>query len=110
MVEILTGHDIEVRFDRPCALQIDGETIPECDFLQRPRGRPCAGLTEKTAGVCIPPADGVSKKPRRVAGPRQANQIGSFSPAGVYVGENTAQSRQCADRPAKADDRARSGL
>ena len=27
MVEILTGHDIEVRFDRPCALQIDGETI-----------------------------------------------------------------------------------
>ena len=29
MVEILTGHDIEVRFDRSCALQIDGETIPE---------------------------------------------------------------------------------
>ena len=27
MVEILTGHDIEVRFDSPCALQIDGETI-----------------------------------------------------------------------------------
>ena len=27
MVEILTGHDIEVRFDRSCALQIDGETI-----------------------------------------------------------------------------------
>lgn len=28
IVEILTGHDITVRFDRPTALQIDGETIP----------------------------------------------------------------------------------
>lgn len=27
MVEILTGHTIEVKFDRPTALQIDGETI-----------------------------------------------------------------------------------
>ena len=27
MVEVLEGHDISVRFDRPCALQIDGETI-----------------------------------------------------------------------------------
>lgn len=27
MVEILVGHDIHVVFDRPCALQIDGETI-----------------------------------------------------------------------------------
>lgn len=27
MVEVLTGHDIRVSFDRPCALQIDGETI-----------------------------------------------------------------------------------
>lgn len=26
-VEILTGHEIAVRFDRPAALQIDGETI-----------------------------------------------------------------------------------
>ncbi len=27
MVEILTGHDVSVRFDAPTALQIDGETI-----------------------------------------------------------------------------------
>lgn len=27
MVEVLTGHDIHVSFDRPCALQIDGETV-----------------------------------------------------------------------------------
>ena len=27
MIEILTGHEITVEFDRPCALQIDGETI-----------------------------------------------------------------------------------
>lgn len=29
MVEVLVGHDIEVEFDTPCALQIDGETILE---------------------------------------------------------------------------------
>lgn len=28
MVEVLTGHDITVEFDRPTAIQIDGETIP----------------------------------------------------------------------------------
>ena len=27
MVTVLTGHDIRVEFDRPTALQIDGETI-----------------------------------------------------------------------------------
>ena len=27
MVEVLTGHEITVKFDRPCALQIDGETV-----------------------------------------------------------------------------------
>ena len=27
MVQVLTGHEITVQFDRPCALQIDGETI-----------------------------------------------------------------------------------
>jgi len=27
MVEVITGHEIEVRFDRPTPLQIDGETI-----------------------------------------------------------------------------------
>lgn len=27
MVEVLVGHDIEVEFDTPCALQIDGETV-----------------------------------------------------------------------------------
>lgn len=27
MVEVMTGKDITVRFDRPTALQIDGETI-----------------------------------------------------------------------------------
>ena len=26
-VEVLTGHDITIEFDRPTALQIDGETI-----------------------------------------------------------------------------------
>lgn len=26
-VEVLTGHDIKVEFDKPCALQIDGETL-----------------------------------------------------------------------------------
>lgn len=29
MVSILTGHDVTVAFDRPTALQIDGETIPD---------------------------------------------------------------------------------
>ena len=28
MAEVLTGHDITVEFDRPTAIQIDGETIP----------------------------------------------------------------------------------
>ena len=27
MVTILTGHEVTVEFDRPCALQIDGETV-----------------------------------------------------------------------------------
>ncbi|MBQ8739336.1 MAG: diacylglycerol kinase family protein [Clostridia bacterium] len=27
MIEVLTGHEITVEFDEPCALQIDGETI-----------------------------------------------------------------------------------
>ena len=27
MVKVLTGHEIRVEFDRPAALQIDGETI-----------------------------------------------------------------------------------
>ena len=27
MVEVLTGHEITVKFDCPCALQIDGETV-----------------------------------------------------------------------------------
>ena len=29
MVEILTGHEIKVEFDRPTPLKIDGETIPD---------------------------------------------------------------------------------
>lgn len=29
MVEIYQGHEIKVQFDRPCALQVDGETIPD---------------------------------------------------------------------------------
>ena len=29
MVEVLTGHNIRVEFDRPTPLQIDGETIPD---------------------------------------------------------------------------------
>jgi diacylglycerol kinase family enzyme len=28
VVEVLTGQDITVEFDRPAPLQIDGETIP----------------------------------------------------------------------------------
>ncbi len=27
MVEVMTGHEVTVRFDTPCALQIDGETV-----------------------------------------------------------------------------------
>lgn len=27
MVDIIQGHDIHVSFDRPCPLQVDGETI-----------------------------------------------------------------------------------
>jgi diacylglycerol kinase family enzyme len=27
MVEVMTGHNVTVRFDKPCALQIDGETV-----------------------------------------------------------------------------------
>ena len=29
VVEVLTGQDITVEFDRPAPLQIDGETIPD---------------------------------------------------------------------------------
>ena len=29
MVEVLTGHDIRVEFDRPTPPQIDGETVPD---------------------------------------------------------------------------------
>lgn len=29
MVEVLTGHRIQVEFNRPTPLQIDGETIPD---------------------------------------------------------------------------------
>ena len=27
MVKVFTGKEITVKFDRPCALQIDGETV-----------------------------------------------------------------------------------
>ena len=27
MVSVMTGKEIEVKFDKPCALQIDGETV-----------------------------------------------------------------------------------
>lgn len=40
MVEILTGHEVKVEFDRPCALQIDGETI--------------LGVTEYTVRAKVP--------------------------------------------------------
>ena len=92
MVEILTGHDIEVRFDSPCALQIDGETIRNVTSYSVHAGVRAGVLHKKTAGVCIPPADGVSKKPRRVRRPQAANQIGSFSPAACTSEKNTAQS------------------
>lgn len=42
MVEVLTGHEITVKFDRPCALQIDGETI--------------LGVTEYTVTSKVPAA------------------------------------------------------
>ena len=42
MVEVLTGHEITVKFDRPCALQIDGETI--------------LGVTEYTVTSRVPAA------------------------------------------------------
>ncbi len=31
MVEVITGHEIEVRFGRPTPLQVDGETIPDVE-------------------------------------------------------------------------------
>lgn len=34
MVSIFTGHEIAVTFDRPMALQIDGETIPGVSSYQ----------------------------------------------------------------------------
>lgn len=40
MVEVLSGHDITVEFDRPTAIQIDGETI--------------RGVTKYSARACIP--------------------------------------------------------
>ena len=40
MSEVLTGHEIKVEFDRPCALQIDGETI--------------LGVTEYSVSATVP--------------------------------------------------------
>ena len=40
MVEILTGKEIKVEFDKPTALQIDGETV--------------LGVTEYTAKAAVP--------------------------------------------------------
>lgn len=44
MAQILTGHEVTVEFERPCALQIDGETI-----LDVKRYTVCAGVPAKTA-------------------------------------------------------------
>ena len=27
MIKVITGNEVEVRFSRPCAVQIDGETV-----------------------------------------------------------------------------------
>ena len=35
MVDIRTGHEVRVVFDRPCALQIDGETVKNTEYTVR---------------------------------------------------------------------------
>lgn len=54
MVDILTGHEIHVKFETPCALQIDGETI--------------LGVTEYTAHA---------RKPRETADKHPAEETAS---------------------------------
>lgn len=50
MVEVLTGHDIRVEFDRPTALQIDGETIVGVTAYEA-HGRPKTAQSTAAAEV-----------------------------------------------------------
>lgn len=50
MVEILQGHNITVEFDRPTALQIDGETIPNVtEYSVRAQASCSAAINEEEA-------------------------------------------------------------
>lgn len=49
IVEVLTGSEIEVSFDQPTALQIDGETIPQVTSYRVRAGKPAAKETETAA-------------------------------------------------------------
>ena len=50
MVDVLTGRNISVSFDRPTALQIDGETVPNVTGYSVRAGARRAANTEKKAG------------------------------------------------------------
>lgn len=46
MVDVLSGHDVLVRFDRPCALQIDGETVKNVTEYRIRSAEPAADARE----------------------------------------------------------------
>ncbi|MDO4828325.1 MAG: diacylglycerol kinase family protein [Clostridia bacterium] len=46
MVDVLSGHDVLVRFDRPCALQIDGETVKNVTEYRVRGAEPAADARE----------------------------------------------------------------
>lgn len=51
MIKILTGKDITVKFDRPCALQIDGETILNVTEYHAQTASVMADIMSRT--VCV---------------------------------------------------------
>ena len=50
MVSIFTGHEISVVFDKPTALQIDGETVPNATGYSVQAGARRTANVEKKAG------------------------------------------------------------
>ena len=50
MVDVLTGRDVSVSFDRPTALQIDGETVPNVTGYSVQAGARRTANVEKKAG------------------------------------------------------------
>lgn len=50
MVDVLTGRDVSVSFDRPTALQIDGETVPNATGYSVQAGARRTANVEKKAG------------------------------------------------------------